>query len=287
MDPSGGFEAQRRRSVTGPEASHAVIEQRRRSFGDVAEDYEQVRAPWPAETLHWMLGSPEAAVRLQVIDLGAGTGKATRSLALMGHDVLAVDPSEGMIRALRTSTASLGRETAARITTGVGSAEAIPARDASVDAVTVLQAWHWFDEVKAAAECARVLRPAGWLSRAWHTWDPDPAAPADASWMAELADLVGNPEMASGSVDEPEPVGADFSAGELMTVGFDHVLTPSELRTLARSWSFVQVRPDRETVLEQVLELGRRVAQEQAGRGRRDGALAFPQVSVCYRYQRR
>jgi len=45
-----------------------------------------------------------------------------------------------------------------------GTAETIPLPDASVDAVTVAQAFHWFRFDEALAEIRRVLRPGGALA---------------------------------------------------------------------------------------------------------------------------
>ena len=42
-------------------------------------------------------------------------------------------------------------------------AEDLPLDDASVDAVLVGQAWHWFDQEKALAHARRVTKPGGWL----------------------------------------------------------------------------------------------------------------------------
>ena len=49
-----------------------------------------------------------------------------------------------------------------------GTAEAMPLPDDSADAVTVGQAFHWFDGPKALAEIERVLRPGGALALAWN-----------------------------------------------------------------------------------------------------------------------
>lgn len=49
-----------------------------------------------------------------------------------------------------------------------GTAEAIPLEDAAVSAVTVGQAFHWFDGDAALSEIHRVLRPGGILALFWN-----------------------------------------------------------------------------------------------------------------------
>ena len=63
-----------------------------------------------------------------------------------------------------------------------GVAESMPLEDGSVDAVTVAQAFHWFDAPAAAREIRRVLRPEGRLALVWnrrHLGDPVQAAMED------------------------------------------------------------------------------------------------------------
>jgi len=98
-----------------------------------------------------------------VVDLAAGTGKLTRRLVPTGAGVVAVEPLAEM------------REQLAQVVPGAealdGTAEALPLEQASADAVTVGQAFHWFDPAPAAAEIARVLRPEGALALVWNIRD--------------------------------------------------------------------------------------------------------------------
>lgn len=80
-------------------------------------------------------------------DLAAGTGKLTRMLAARVGRVIAIEPIDEMRAELPDDVEALA-----------GTAESIPLDDASVDAVTVAQAFHWFDARRAVAECARVAR---------------------------------------------------------------------------------------------------------------------------------
>ena len=101
----------------------ALRGRRARSFGTVADEYERGRPGYAAEAIRWLLGEQP----LHVLDLGAGTGKLTAALLAAGHDVTAVEPLEPMRERLAARLpAALALE---------GSAEALPLRDSSVDAV--------------------------------------------------------------------------------------------------------------------------------------------------------
>ena len=72
-----------------------------------------------------------------------------------------------------------------------GSAEAIPLENASVDAVFVGEAFHWFDPEAAIPEIARVLRPRGGLAILWtHWWETEPPLPDEA--LGAVARAVGS-----------------------------------------------------------------------------------------------
>jgi SAM-dependent methyltransferase len=132
------------------------------SFDAVAEIYERTRPTYADAALAWV------AQRLplkRVLDLGAGTGKLTRQLVALGADVVAVEPGAAM-RALLERLVPEAEALA-------GSAESIPLPDASVDVVTVAQAFHWFRADEALAEMHRVLRPGGGCALIWNEWDDD------------------------------------------------------------------------------------------------------------------
>src|SRR3954452_14504032 len=109
----------------------------------VGAAYERGRPDYPAAVVD-VLGLPEGA---RVLDLAAGTGKLTRVLRAAGLDVVPVEPLPAM-RALVPGALD-------------GTAEAIPLEDGSVNAVTIADAWHWFDRAAASAELERVRRPGG------------------------------------------------------------------------------------------------------------------------------
>lgn len=141
------------------------------------EDYERGRPGWPAEVLEIPPLTPEASV----LDLGAGTGKLTRSLISRFGRVVAVEPDEAMHRLLRIHCPE------ADIVNGT--ADEIPLSDTSVDAVFVAQAFHWFNNKIALGQIARVLRPRGALVLMWNV----PAGPTEPSIVAgeELLDARG------------------------------------------------------------------------------------------------
>src|SRR6201999_832389 len=107
---------------------------RARSFGAVADRYQRGRAGYTPETIAWLLGPGP----LEVLDLGAGTGKLTAALLAAGHSVTALEPSAG-------EREGVGEPLGGAATVVDGRAEEIPLADGSVDAVLAGSAFHWFD----------------------------------------------------------------------------------------------------------------------------------------------
>jgi SAM-dependent methyltransferase len=238
----------------------------RLSFGARSGRYDAHRPDWPRTTAQWLVGADREGSRPgDVLDLGAGTGKLTGTLVGAGHRVVAGDPSPGMLSELAARWPGVGAVRAV--------AERLPFRDASFDAITFAQAWHWVEPVAAVAECARVLRPGGSLGIAWHVRD------TDVDWVFELDRLVGDPVYSERRQERRSAafrIGAPFGETEAATFRYEQTLTPAALAELASTWSYVALRDDHDDVLAAVDALGRRVA----GAARE---LTLPYVTYCYR----
>jgi SAM-dependent methyltransferase len=142
-------------------------------FDPGAPVYETSRPSYPADAVACMVEQLAIGPSSLVVDLAAGTGKFTR---LLPGRVIAVEPIEGMRR--QFAVAVPGVPVVAAV------AEAFPVADQSVNAVTVAQAFHWFDTDRALAEIWRVLRPDGRLGWVWNRRDES------VPWVAHLRDLL-------------------------------------------------------------------------------------------------
>ncbi len=115
-------------------------------FGEAAAVYDRVRPRYPEAVYDWLQGAVLAPGRCA--DVGAGTGIFGAGLRERGWSVTGIDPDAELL-ALHPVPAR------------IGTAEALPLEDASVDLVAVAQAWHWIDPAAAAAEFDRVLACGG------------------------------------------------------------------------------------------------------------------------------
>ena len=243
----------------GPEPAN---ETRAKSFGAVASAYDAGRPTFPAEALTWILGPGRG---LQVLDLGAGTGKLAAVAAELGHDVVAVDPSREMLEVCRRRPG---------IDTMVGAAESIPLAHGSVDAVIVGQAFHWFDHARALPEIARVLRPNGVLGLLWN--NADTVVP----WVRRMMNAIQGDRLGGDRFD-PVPIlqQSDLFA-PVETARFRHWqdLDRSGLRRLAQSHSRIAVLKEsrREAVLDQIDALYDTTARPPE-------PLRMPYFTDCYR----
>lgn len=219
--------------------------ERARSFGAAAAAYAKHRPGYPAAAVAWAL---EPASGRDLLDLGAGTGKLTESLLrLPGARVAAVEPDPAMLAQLRASHPD------ARASDG--SAEEIPLPAASVDAVLVGQAWHWFDHAKALQEIARVLRPGGVLAALWNADD------GDVEWVAGYNEAAGRGRPVPGNArggDQAELRMDHPAFGPVEQARFTHAqrLTVEGLIDVLRthSWALMSEPADREASFARIRE---------------------------------
>jgi SAM-dependent methyltransferase len=146
-------------------------------FASVARTYERGRPDYPPSVVDALMRELRLSTGAPVLDLGAGTGKLSRALLAGGLDIVAVEPLQELREVL---VQKLGLE---RVRAGL--AEEIPLHDGAVQAVTVADAFHWFDQRRALAEMRRVLRPPAGLAILMTL--PDWSG---ASWAHELGELV-------------------------------------------------------------------------------------------------
>jgi SAM-dependent methyltransferase len=123
-------------------------------FARAADAYERGRPDYPDDAVDALVA---ALPGRDVVDLAAGTGKLTRKLVARDCDVVAVEPVAEMRAAIAPPALAVE---------GVAEATGLPS--SSADAVTVAQAFHWFDGPRALAEIHRLLRPGGVLALIWN-----------------------------------------------------------------------------------------------------------------------
>jgi ubiquinone/menaquinone biosynthesis C-methylase UbiE len=130
-----------------------------RGFDGVADLYDDVRPAYPDELYDAIEQVSCPLLGADVLDIGAGTGIASRAMAARGARVVAVDPGEPMVRRLSRMSPD--------VVAVIARAEQLPVRDSAFDLVTCATAWHWLDTERTVTEVRRVLRPGGHVALWW------------------------------------------------------------------------------------------------------------------------
>ncbi len=131
------------------------------------------------QSKHYDVGRPSYALELLqflfkehlseqdvIADIGAGTGKLTKPLLEHGNRVIAVEPNDAMRQVAQETLRDYDR---AQFVKGTDSNTTLP--NESIDAITVAQAFHWFDAHAFQKECKRILKPHGKVFLIWNMRD--------------------------------------------------------------------------------------------------------------------
>ncbi len=232
-------------------------------FDAEADAYERARPSYPPDAVAWIVEALGISPGHVVADVAAGTGKFTRLLEPTGAWLVAVEPVAGMRARLRREC-RLRRRARRRC----------PSPTVSLDAITVAQAFHWFDAAAALEEFHRVLRPGGRLALVWNARD------RSVPWVDQIWSIMDRVEKRAPWRAHDEWRESAFVEtpwfGPLHEATFHHeqVLTPDDVVERVRSVSHVAVLPPdrREAVLDEVRTL---LADDPATAGRPELALPY------------
>ncbi len=189
----------------------------RHVFGSVAADYTAARPEYPDRVYRILRDRCQLGPSSRVLEIGAGSGQATKGLAASGASVVAVEPSDALAEHLR---ARLG--TARRVEVIVAAFEDVELDPSSFDLVAVATAFHWLDPERSLPKISSLLRPGGWLAVWWNEFgDPPRSDPFHDATEPLLRNLAPSPSAGSGGV----PYALDVAARtrELSSNGFRDV----------------------------------------------------------------
>jgi len=218
---------------------------RARGFDAWAGEYDRFRPGYPDElfaTIAQRLSLPKHPV---VVDMGAGTGRASLAMAALGWRVTAVEPGRAMLDVLLSRATNDGLVVAMR----QANAEETGLDPASADLVTAAQAFHWFDPLPALDEMARIVRPGGGIALFWNVRDAERSR-----FLADYGQLLrrstdrneepDDGRYESGGREETRRMLAgthSFEAAELVELHHEVPMTPGEFAGMAFTASYVRV----------------------------------------------
>lgn len=157
-----------------------LAEERSKLFDQQAECYDRCRPAYPGAVIDELLSPAPASLR--ILDVGCGTGIASRQMAEHGANVLGVEVAPRMAEIARNHG----------IEVEVAAFEDWDAAGRTFDRVVSAQAWHWLDLPVSTTKAASLLQPGGRLCLLWSAGcHPDDLADALAEVYATLFPNVG------------------------------------------------------------------------------------------------
>lgn len=241
-------------------------------FSNRVADYVRYRPDYPVAMLQWLQRTHGVDPQWLVADVGAGTGISSKLLLDGGYRVIAVEPNEPMRRAAEQW---LGDNERFRAVDGHATATGLD--DASIDLVSVAQAFHWFDQEAARREFQRILKPSGLAAIIWNSRRLV-GTPFLEGYEALLKTYGTDYTSVAERYGDEAQMRAWFGAGYLGMGRFDHgqLLDFDGLRGRLMSSSYAprEGHPQHEPMLQALRELFERYAV--------NGRVSFDYDTVIY-----
>jgi SAM-dependent methyltransferase len=252
-------------------------------FGKAAAAYAAARPDYPERVYDILRDRCQLGPTSRVLEIGAGSGQATKRLVEAGARVVAIEPNEALAEQL-----SERLKMAEGLEVVVSTFEDVTLAPSSFDLVVSATAFHWLDPEQALPKIAPILKPAGWLALWWNVFgDPDRPDPFHDATEPLLRDLAPSPSEGAGGL----PYALDTAArtSELERHGFQDVeheaerwtlrLDATQTRRLYETYSNIARLPDPQK--EMILDEIQQIANDEFG-GRVERQMVTP-VYIAHR----
>lgn len=183
-------------------------------FDEDADLYDHARPGYPDALFDDIVALAALDQESRVMEIGAGTGQATRPLAARGPAVVAVEPGASLAAVLRRNCTELP------VTVVVADFEDVDLDGQRFEAVAAFTAWHWLTPGTRVTRAYEALRPGGSLitvttehvlggtaeffadvQRCYERWDP--ATPPGLQLLPEQEIPPGHDEVDTSELFRP------------------------------------------------------------------------------------
>jgi SAM-dependent methyltransferase len=200
-------------------------------FGEVAEQYDRYRPGYPDELFDAVVAYADARAGDRALEVGAGTGIATRAMTARGLTVTALEPSPGMAAFLRGSGVEVVETTL----------EDWSVEPAAFGLVYGAQSWHWVTLPQGYDVAAAALAPGGAIALFWNVpteWDGQLGDDIDGVYRQHAPHLVRASEQwdLDGTLRELDDTG-HFVAIEKRTFPWTETYTTETYRAILATHS--------------------------------------------------
>ena len=214
-------------------------EEGRRLFGADIAAYDWGRPGHPPRVYEVLVERCRLVPGAHVLEIGPGTGQATRRLLELGADIIAIEPDERLADHIRSFGPVAVRSQPL---------EEVELPPTFFDLAVAASSFHWVDEVRGLAKVAAALRPGAWVALWWtHSGAEEPPGPfqqalrpgVDEILAARGIELEESPAVSAGGGPR---FGLDVEGRleALAHAGFEHI--ENELIPWSHTWDSARMR---------------------------------------------
>lgn len=241
-------------------------EEGRGLFGADPRNYDQIRPPYPEPIYEFLEATGALFPGAVTLEIGAGSGIATRRLLEAGVDPLTIVEPDPRFAPWLEQIASSSKARIERIEAPFEEADLPPA---GYDLVAAATSFHWIQPEVGLGKVATVLKPGGHAALWWHVFGADHDDPYHLATRAILEPLASSPSSPPDAV----PFGLDiqarledfertgqFEIPEFMDHRWPLVLGTEQVGALYATFSTISRLPEeqRKALLSQLMEIAER-----------------------------